>query len=194
MARLTTAVPPKALKRVSRVLLLQFGAILFLLLVAVLIRPGGLSANDGFSYYGDYADTALPYGAAFVLYAYSLWRLSEFAGFASRRFLVIALRSMALFVIGLLITPSSLANGIHMVFGATLFSLQLIISIWVGGWLARNAATISLVLIELAGGLMSFYYLPKQVGLLLQGQAIFQFAFWLLLLRLVAVRERSNAS
>lgn len=173
------------MEKFSRNLILQLGAVPVLLLLCILIRPVGLAANNGFSYYGDYETTVVPYAAALILYAFCLWKASEKIGFDSttHKVLAFALRAMALLLIGLVITPSNLVSGLHTECGTLLFSIQLLISIWMAGWLERDWITIGLTLLELAGGLMAFYYLPKPYGLLLQGQAIFQLAFELLLIK-----------
>lgn len=163
---------------------MQLSSVAALLGVCILIRPAGLAANEGFSYFGDYKLTVVPYSAAFILYAFYLWKLSEITGFATQRFrmLSLSLRAMAVLTIGLAITPSDLINSIHVIFGGALFGLQFVVSLWLSGWWLRNWLTISLFAVELIGGLICFYYLPMTQGLLLQGQAIFQLAFSALLI------------
>jgi len=162
----------------------QLGAVYALLILCILIRPVGLGANEGFSYYGNYKLTIIPYAAAFVLYAYGLWKTSEAIGAKtySAKAIMFSLRAMAIFLVGLVVTPSDLIDGWHTVFGASLFALQLVISIFIAGWLMRRRLTIGLTLVEFLAGLLSFYYLPKTHGALLESQALFQIAFGVLLL------------
>ena len=119
--------------------------------------------------------------------AYFYWvaaRKQE-ANCAGLKYLRISLRIMAILLIGLVLTPHTLVDPIHMAIGATLFSLQLLLSIWFLAKIDRSWQSIGLVLLEFFWGVASFYYLLKPHGLLLQGQLIFQIAFGVLLIRIL---------
>jgi hypothetical protein len=164
------------------------GLALILSLIFIAIRPAGLAVDEGFSYYGNFANTVIPYVACFVVYAFCLWKASELV---RNKILVYSIRVMALMLIGLVMTPSNIINSLHMVFGTVLFVLQLLISFWIAGWYDRRLINIVLAVIELIGGLISFYYLSKPYGILLQGQAIFQLAFAFLLVVLIKQTRRA---
>lgn len=169
----------------SRYLTVRFAAVAGLLLFCVLIRPAGLAFDGGFSYFGDYMTTAVPYSAACILYAFLLWKTAEaVAGSnAGIGLLVVVFRVMALALIGIVITPAALVSRIHEFFGIVLFSLQFGTSIWFTLYRPRDWINMLVMLVELASGLAAFYYLPKSEGLLLQSQALFQLAFGILLVR-----------
>lgn len=177
--------------KLPRYISLRLGIVALLLATCVVIRPEGLAANNGFSYFGDHKTTVVPYSLAFILYAFYLWKLSEITGFMELRLrtLSVLLRIMAVMVIGLLITPSDLIDSVHVVFGTILFGLQFLVAIWFAGWWQRSWLTIGLAALVLVGGLMSFYFLLKPHGLLLQGQTIFLLAFSALLVVILAGTE-----
>jgi len=169
--------------KLARNLTCGYSAVFVLLLVCILIRPAGLAANDGLSYFGAYATTIVPYSAAFLLNAYMYWRAGQQV--KSPKYLGPSLKIMAVMLVGLVLTPHTLLDPIHTVFGATLFSLQLIMSAWLVIKNKFDRVDTGLVLSELFAGLMSFYYLPKLHGLLLQWQIIFQVSFAALLVRVL---------
>ena len=162
-----------------------------MLLACLLLRPSGLAANDGLSYFGGFLNTAVPYSFSFLLYAYFLWRvaplLATSLGSKDAWAIVLALRVMSGLLVGLVLTPHTLVNGIHTVFGTALFASQLLFSIYLfvrqRDW--QNGV---ILLVQLASGLAALYYLPKHGGLLLQSQVMFQLAFGLLLRRVAMAR------
>ncbi len=158
-----------------------------LLLICILIRPAGLSANDGLSYFGSFKNTIIPYSAAFFLNAYFYWEAARVLVNNNKlhNYVAYGLRVMALLLTGLVLTPHTLVNPIHTAIGTTLFVFQLVLSIWLLVKIDFSWQNLGLVCIELCGGLISFYYLPKPHGLLLQGQVIFQLAFGILLCKVV---------
>lgn len=153
--------------------------------VCILIRPQGLGADNGLSYYGDFKTTIIPYSLAFFAAAYSYLEAARYVkdgrGFAGN--LALALRAMAALMVGLLVTPSSLVNPIHTFMGTTLFSLQLAVSMWLLLKFFKDWQTTLLVAMMWLSGLAALYYLPRSQGLLLQTQVVFQLAFGLLLIR-----------
>lgn len=162
-----------------------------MLAICLLMRPAGLAANDGLSYFGGFLNTAVPYSFSFLLYAYFLWRVAPLlaASLGGKYAWVIALvpRVMTGFLVGLVLTPHTLVNNIHTAFGSALFALQLLFSIYIFAF-RRSWQNGVILIIELASGLAALYYLPKPEGLLLQSQVIFQLAFGLLLRRVSMAR------
>lgn len=158
-----------------------------LLAVCVLIRPAGLAANDGLSYFGGFATTIVPYSLAFFLNAFFCWEAAKGLnnGHFPYKYAATSLRVMAVLLIGLLLTPHELVNYIHTKIGAALFSFQLVLSIWLLIKVYFNWQNAALVLSELLSGVAALYYLPKAHGLLLQAQVIFQLAFGILLIRVL---------
>lgn len=177
---------------------ISFGLIgaMILLGLCVIIRPDSLSVNYGLSYFGIFTSTIIPYAAAFLLYAFSLWKASDLTLGSPiiTKTLNWAMRIMSIQVIGLILTPYNRLYGIHVFFGAGLFSLQLLLSFMLLKWLISNWINIGLVVMEFLSGLASLYYLPQTHGLLLQTQVIFQLAFGVLLIRALGNLETSSIS
>jgi hypothetical protein len=106
-----------------------------LLLLCIVLRPDGLAANDGLSYFGIFWLTLIPYAAALLIYEYCLWKTSEALGHNRKyRLLAIALKLMSVLVIGVLVTPISIVEDFHSVIGLILFLVQLGISVRLLMW------------------------------------------------------------
>jgi len=182
-------------KRPSQYISFGFFGAMVLLGLCVVIRIESLSVKYGLSYFGIFLSTIIPYTAAFLLYAFCLWKASDLQLEDPRRGTVLnwILKIMAVQVIGLLLTPYNHLYNIHVFFGAGLFSLQLVLSLLLIKWLLFNWVNLTLVMIEFLSGVASLYYLPQSRGLLLQTQVIFQLAFGYLLIRALASLETSDA-
>lgn len=165
---------------------------MILLALCVFIRPDSLRVNYGLSYFGIFVSTVIPYSAAFLLYAFSLWKASDITLEDVRLSNVYSwvMKIMAIQVVGLILTPYNRLYDIHVFFGAGLFSLQLLLSLALLKWLVSNWINIGLFLIEFLSGLASLYFLPLSQGLLLQTQVIFQLAFGILLFRVLSSLEK----
>lgn len=147
------------------------------LVVCVIIRPAGLAANEGISYYGVYRQTIVPYVLAFLGSGYFAIKAGEHIHPAGLKTLKYSLITMGLLTMGLMITPSSLADGLHRVFGVSLFVLQLLLSGWFIIRLKYDYRAVVLTLMEFGGGLAAFIWLSPAQGYLLQAQVVFQLAF-----------------
>lgn len=183
-----------AAKRLPRYLIYGPLISLGLLLLCAIIRPDSLSVDQGLSYFGIYKLTVVPYGIALVIYAFCLWRASELGEHQAwyQRVLGRSLKLMALLVVGLLATPDTILETWHMIFGSSLFVLQLLMSLLILKWLASNLINFGLFILELSCGIAAWYYLPLSQGLLLQTQVIFQLAFVVLLLRTLVITSRKE--
>jgi hypothetical protein len=93
---------------------------------------------------------------------------------------------MAILVVGLVATPDTVLETLHMILGSSLFVLQLLISLLILKWLATKLLNFGLFGLELLCGIAAWYYLPLSQGLLLQAQVIFQLAFVVLLVRTIS--------
>ncbi len=157
------------------------------LIVCVIIRPAGLNANDGISYYGTYYQTLLPYvialtGSAMV----GLYAVNKFVINPDFKYVRIIMLAIFLLTVGIVLTPysySQLFSDMHELFGSLTFILQGVLTIQVVLFVHRDRVNNLLILLELLGGLMSAYYLTPKQGLLIQGQMLFQLAFGLILIR-----------
>lgn len=156
-----------------------------LMILDVIIRPQGLAANNGLSYYGDYKASIIPYSLAFFSSAFTYWEAArDFDGkHALNKRLSLAMKIMAGLFIGLLVTPSSFVDPIHTCIGTALFSFQLAVSMWLLFRYMKDWQTAVLAAVMWLSGLGAFYYLQGSHGFLLQTQVIFQFAFAAILVR-----------
>lgn len=174
---------PKPSKQILRALLLASG----LLLLCIVLRPSGLAANDGLSYFGIWKTTLIPYAAALLIYEYSLWKTSEALGHSRKsRLLAIALKLMSVLVIGILVTPISVVEDFHSLIGLVLFAVQLIVSFKLLSW-GLHWIDAGLVIIEVLSFSAGVYFASFEDGLLLQSQVVFQLAFVALLVRSVSL-------
>lgn len=167
--------------------LIVYGQLCFIIgiVLCVIVRPEGLSINQGLSYFGTHYNSLLPYILALFGPAYYLIRLGE--SIHSKEYSVLRYGFIAIGVlaIGILLTPdnySKIVNNLHIVFGATMFSFQLLLSAWMCYKLWLNWSLISLTLIELGWGILCFIYLAPSSGLLMQMQILFQLTFGLVAL------------
>lgn len=166
------------------------------LLIAVVLRPAGLSANSGISYYGIFAQTFIPFEVSLIGAAICTW-------FCARYITETGLRPIrdSLFVIAVLtcivaITPYSYANlmnTIHRMAGTLLFTLQLILSFWLIVKLHHVLWTILLTAAELVAGIACALYLYPTHGYLFQAQVLFQFFFSALLIYSLRQLQLENA-
>jgi hypothetical protein len=158
------------------------------LLLCVLMRPDGLGANSGVSYYGVHRDTVLPYTIAVVGSALLTCRGLRTAAVAtpSPRRLRGSANSLAALSFGIALTPysvSGLIDWLHTIFGAALFILQLGIAIQLLRWTDGDLMTACLLAAQCVGALIAaIFVLPKE-GFLIHGEVAFQIAFGALIIR-----------
>ncbi len=137
------------------------------LLVCIIIKPHGLTANGGISYYGVYRETILPYSLMLLIPAYFFIKTAEIFHGRGQQLMRYALTAMGLLTIGILITPDSWSNLmdlLHRICGTSLFVLQLLLSGWFISKLEYDWRAILLTAIELAGGIASFVWLAPPTG------------------------------
>lgn len=153
------------------------------LALCILIKPTGLGANDGISYYGIYRQTFFPYAAGLLGAAYFAVRAIGLLP-EHEKVLRLSLKIYAPLIVGIVITPYAAGRWmdyLHTVCGSALFSLQLILSGYLI-WRLRYARwAIVLSLVELGAGIASLIYLNPAHGFLIQTQTLFQLAFGALL-------------
>lgn len=152
-------------------------------LICIALEPTSLGANSGLSYFGVHRSTIVPFGFGMLLGSYFIMRASHYLTTmtTAARWLNLALRGIALLIVGIVITPYSLGGWFdvaHRSFGITLFSLQLLVSLWMiiinrRAWLINYG----LLALQMIGGLISLVYLNPTHGYLIQGQLLFQMAF-----------------
>lgn len=155
------------------------------LVVCVIIRPAGLGANAGISYYGIYRETFFPFAVGLLGAAYFTVRARGQLDSDKSPILRTALKIYAPLIVGIVITPYAAGRWmdyLHTACGSLLFSLQLILSGWLMWRLRYVWWSVALSLVELAGGILSAIYLDPTHGFLFQTQVLFQLAFGTLLI------------
>jgi hypothetical protein len=171
------------MKRAVRSILLGQLCLYVGLVICVILKPDGLSVNDGTSYFGIYRETLLPYAFGLLGAAYFATRArTQLPPNATP--LQQALKVYALLIVGIVATPYAVGKWVdylHIAFGSALFSLQLLLSCWLIWQLHYMWWSVALTLIELASGIAALRYLRPAHGLLIQSQVIFQLAFGVLL-------------
>lgn len=155
------------------------------LIACVIIRPKGLTANGGISYYGIYAETIVPYIFALLGAGYFSIKTGEQFTDPEYKLMKYSLSVIGLLVIGVMITPDSLSvfmDDLHQACGISLFVLQLLLSGLLTMRLRYAIPAVVFTVIELVGGIASFIWLNPVHGYLLESQIVFQFGFGALLI------------
>jgi hypothetical protein len=158
-----------------------------MLAVCIWIRPESLRVNYGVSYLGVNTNTIAPYAVGLLGAAFCMWRASELVT-ASDHGLIVgpSMKIMAFQLIGLLLTPYTHLNDPHILFGSTLFLVQLGLAFLAVKWLGGSDRQIPLLAgVMVLSGLAAAYYLPQSRGFELQAQVVWQLAFWVLFIKLL---------
>lgn len=154
------------------------------LLFAVILRPQGLDANSGISYYGIFAQTFVPFEISLLGAAVFTWLCAEHITEAALRPIRSVLFYVAVCTCVVAATPYSneILNIIHRLAGTLLFSMQLLLSFWLIAKLHRALWALLLVTAEILAGIACAIYLFPVHGYLMQSQVLFQFFFTTLLI------------
>lgn len=165
-------------------------------MVCVLLQPSNIWGHEGFSFYGNFMHTIVPYSIGLCGVAYCVARAgqalrdTEAAQSFYRGLMIIALA-----IVGIVVTPSLsglwLVQDLHVVFGLVVFMLQALLSLHYlrqgrGGmvdWLLLVLQWVGIVVVALSLRLIGV------VALMLPGQVLSILAFDALLIR--AVRQES---
>ncbi|GAA0391901.1 hypothetical protein GCM10009530_48980 [Microbispora corallina] len=158
--------------------------------LCVVLRPEGLAANNGMSYYGVHWLTVTPYVGALVGAALFIRR--GLRGVAAATPAPEHVRRMAdVFVallIGIVLTPYTLGGAVdwaHRGLGAALFALQLVLGTRLVAWAHGDVLGVAFLLVQLGGGILAAVFVLQPDGLLIHGEATFQLGFGLLLVRVL---------
>lgn len=155
------------------------------LAICIALRPAGLGANDGISYYGIFGNT-------FPFYLVSLVGTATFSLLAARvisspelRPLRYGLLAFSLLIAVIAFTPyfiSTFLDWLHTLTGVVMFVIQFALSFWLLARLQWVGWPLYFVVLELLTGAVSIVYVLPSHGFLIQGQIGFQLAFAALLL------------
>lgn len=172
---------------VVRNLNFAFLGLLASVVACIAIRPQGLWANDGLSYYGVFESTLIPYILGFLVFGLFVFRAADrLSGKPEAAPLMWLLRACIVPLFGLAVKPHNIQpfERVHLTFGTLLFLLEVVIGLWLL-WVSRDVWVALSIGLLLAGAVASLLYLPLNRGYLLEGQIFFQLAFWLLVVRAV---------
>jgi hypothetical protein len=169
------------------------------LLIAVAMKPEGIGANRGFSYYGDQPETIALYWLAFLLIGGSLllaprW-LPRAKPFAAMRTIF---RTMCALLTGVLLTTVSDGGRAlvlaHQGFGVALFVLEIALVSWLAFRVCRDRANLALFAALVVAGVVSLLALLNLINCLIFAQVAFQLVFGALLIRtLIHLRPRPGS-
>ncbi|KAB8194544.1 hypothetical protein FH608_015165 [Nonomuraea phyllanthi] len=108
------------------------------------------------------------------------------------RFVAAAGDSFALLLTGVLLTPYTLGDVVHWIhrsFGAALFMHEMVLAVRLASWASAGAA---LVVLQVAGGVASGVSVVLEQGPLVVGQAVFQLAFGMIMIRTLRLLPRQG--
>lgn len=175
-------------RRVIGDLVLAQSCLLGGLLLCVALRPDGLGANSGISYYGVHRQTVTPYAVAIIGSALLMRRALRWVGPASPRpgyFRVVA-NWLAAMSAGVVLTPYSLNtlfDWLHTALGAAVFALQLVLAWQLLGWTSGDGWMAFFLAAQFISGVVAAIFVLPDHGFLIQAQVAFQLAFAALLIR-----------
>lgn len=166
------------------------------LLICVFLKPHGLAANAGFSYFGTFLVTVIPYSAALLGGAYYCYQAATRITQRDLQPLRWGLLAIVPLLAIIVVTPYSvgtLFDWAHTTAGALLFILQIVLSIWLVWKLHFRLRTSLLLILEVVAGVVCSIYVAPDHGLLLQFEILFQLAFSALMIYSLNLLDEKNA-
>ena len=162
---------------ISSLLIVSYFFATILIAIDIGLRTGGLRANDGFSFYGGFAQTVLLYTIALLSIALCMFSIfKKLKNKKQTKKLADVFLIMGFCLVGLVLTPHTVVNSIHTFFGAFLFAVQLLLMTYLS-WRSRYAVVMLSTIAMLGFGIMAMLYLHPETGYELQAQAGFQISF-----------------
>ena len=156
------------------------------MLVCIVIKPRGLAANAGISYYGTFLKTVVPYTAGILGGAYFSYQLTKTLHKASLKYVRKALIAISILSIGIVLTPYSITvvlDWTHTILGTFIFVIELVISGWIIKSFEYDPSMLTLWLLEFICGVLAAIYTRPPHGFLIQSQLLFQLFFGIILYR-----------
>ena len=166
-------------KKLSNYLYLSLLLFIFGVIVSCIIKPHGLVANCGVSYFGIYALTLVPYFVSLIGPAILFILAARLLG-NKNELLKNFFWAFAILLIGLGITPysiNSFVSALHTTLGSILFASQLLLSGIIAIEYKHHRSLTYLWIIEFIAGVMCALYVTPQKGYLLEYQVAFEIAF-----------------
>ncbi len=181
-------------KRISQYIQTALIVFFILLLICIFIRPTGLIANSGISYYGKYLDTLIPYTLAFLAFGAATWKSAAIINKEAKfdKYVRRALQIITILFLGVLVTPHTLLPQEHVFFGSTLFAMQLVSATMLVFMVKRDLINSILLIVAYFSCLASLIFLNTSHGWMIQSQVIFQISIWLLFIRIMLYLSYQN--
>lgn len=156
------------------------------LIACIILRPRGLGANNGISYYGTHLNTLPFYVTALSGSTLIGFQTSQKLMIDKYKNFKIFFEALFFLALALILFPynfNNLYSLIHQSIGTIIFLLQGIFSLYIIMKIKRDIVNIILFVLEIIGGLIAAYYLLPAQGFLIQGQILFQLAFGIIMIK-----------
>lgn len=157
-----------------------------LLLLCFAMLPTGLSTDTGITYFGTHWPTAIPYFFSYALCGAFMLKAAD--SLPQHQLIARGLRSIVVLLPFVLLTPFTLNylfDWSHRVISGALFLIELFLTIrLVAG--QKGLLNLLLLAFQAIGGLIAMFSLANILHTEILGQLMFQLAFGVLLVRLVA--------
>lgn len=165
------------------------------LIACVALKPHGLVADSGVSYFGNFKLTIIPYAFALLGGAWFLYKAAQVLPVSEYRLTKVCLNFFAILCIGVFATPYSVSNLVdwaHKIVGITLFSAQLILTAWITIKSNFNNFLCTVWVCEFLAGVLCAIYTPTPTGYLLECQVLFQIAFTIFYVKYLGLNKSTH--
>lgn len=163
-----------------RQLMYALACLMLGIVVCVLLKPHGLLANSGISYYGTFRITLASYAIALLGSAWFTYRAGHLLLVSSLAVQRLACYSFSVLIVGIFLTPYSLNSVFdwtHTILGSILFAGQLLLTGWLTVQSKYRPSLTCFWILELLAGIMCAIYVRLPQGYLIEFQVLFQVMF-----------------
>lgn len=177
-------------KKLAKYLVYQFAVLFLSVILAIFIKPEGLNANNGVSYYAVQIETALivtiGFCVASFLAFYAGWKLKNKTKID--KVIKYSLYLASICYVGLVLTPHDLIAEVHKTFGSTLFAVEFLLAYFAMITLRKKTDIFTFILVFVSGLMCLVYLFIK--GYMIQAQLVFQLAVWVLYIRFLYYNQK----
>lgn len=164
-------------------------------IACIIIKPHGLVANSGLSYFGNFKATIVPYAVVLLGGSWFFYKAAASLPEEGYNLTKRALTVFAILYIGLFFTPYTLNNvfdWLHTLFGITLFSYQLLLTGWIVTKSGLDRFLALIWLLEFGAGVLCAIYTPPPTGYLLECQIVFQLVFTIFYAKYLSMEKATH--
>jgi len=134
------------------------------LIIQICLIPHGLFANSGISFYSVQRLTVIPYILGFIGCCYFTLKSAQLIPNSNPNLNILrkSLQLFAVLLLGLTLSPDiayTIVASIHVFFGASIFSLALLVAFWLSIKVTHDSTLIILSLVQLVAGFICFFSL-----------------------------------